>query len=87
MKTHVWQRIAHFLLWGGLACLIFGFAGCGVGFLVVIGGSAEGEEEAAAAGVWLMVIGIVGISVSLLAIGTGAILKAVIGSPQEQGKP
>lgn len=87
----VMQRIARFLLWGGLALLILGIGSCGVGCVAGLGAVVEGiegsEADAAALGDTMAgasIFGIIAIVISLAMVLMGAILKAVSPKSRER---
>ena len=77
------QRVARFLLWGGLAMFLMGALSCGVGCFGAVdstlGDNPESEELAGAAG-----IGVLLLIVSILMVIVGAVLRAIAGSPHEE---
>ncbi|MDE2844678.1 MAG: hypothetical protein OXN21_15060 [Chloroflexota bacterium] len=70
------QRIARFLLWGGLAVFMFSVASCGVGCVgaadYAFNNNEESEELAGA-----MAIGVLLFIISIVMVFVGAIIKAV----------
>ena len=76
------QRIARFLLWGGLAVLVIGLASCGVGcigaFASAFGTNPEAEELTGGIG-----FGTVMLMISVAMIVVGAIIRAIAKTPNE----
>ena len=76
------QRIARFLLWGGLALFLIGATACGVGCIGAIDSTLNNNPEAEslvagiAVGSWMVFI-------SLAMLISGAILKAIARTSQE----
>ena len=70
------QRLAGFLLWGGLALFILGVASCGVGCASTIAGGLDQESD----GLWILGslgLGLGALAASVAMLLAGAILKAV----------
>ncbi len=75
------QRTARFLLWGGLAVILIGMTGCGVGCIAGVDavlGNSESEDFAGGA----IAYSVLGLGLGLVMVIIGAILKAV--SPESK---
>ena len=76
------QRVARFLLWGGLAILIISFTSCGVGFVAVLGAVA-GDPDAEEVTTGAMTFEVFGFAISIGMLIVGSILKAISPKPRE----
>ena len=76
------QRVARFLLWGGLAILIISFTSCGVGCVAGIG-TVAGDSDAEEVMTGAIAFGVVGFVISIGMLIVGSILKAIAPKPRE----
>ena len=77
------QRVARFMLWGGLATLLCGLGGCGISCVGGLGAAFAGDQEATSTAGSLFALSFLGMVLGLLSIIVGAILKAIAPKPGE----
>ena len=77
------QRVARFLLWGGLAAFLVGTASCGVGCLGAMDSAFNNnpDSESLTGGI---TFGAAVVAISLLMVIVGAMIKAVSKTPREE---
>ncbi len=76
------QRLARFLLWGGLAVLIISLTSCGVGCVAGLG-TVAGDPDAEGVMTGAMTTGMVGLVISIPMLLVGSILKAIAPKSRE----
>ena len=76
------QRVARFLLWGGLAILIISFTSCGVGCVAGLG-TVAGDPDAEEVMTGAVAFGVFGLVISIGMLTVGSILKAIAPNPRE----
>ena len=76
------QRVARFLLWGGLAVLIISFTSCGVGCVAGLG-TVAGDPDAEEVMTGALTFGVFGSAISIGMLIVGSVLKAISPKPRE----